>query len=99
MRHAARVDATQASIVAALQAAGAVVWVLGLPVDLLIGIKAANGLKFAFMECKTPQGKRNPKPGRTTDLQERFFAAFPGYPIALVDGPEAALRALRVLSA
>ena len=39
MRRAARVDATQEAIVSALRAAGAYVWVIGLPVDLLVGYK------------------------------------------------------------
>ena len=37
MRHAARVDANQIQIVSALRAAGAYVWIIGLPVDLLVG--------------------------------------------------------------
>ena len=39
MRHAARVDANQQAIVAALRAEGAYVWIIGLPVDLLVGYK------------------------------------------------------------
>ncbi len=39
MRHAARVDANQEQIVSALRAAGAFVWIIGLPVDLLVGYK------------------------------------------------------------
>ena len=42
--------------------------------------------------ASNPQGKNT-----TTKAQERFYQAFPGYPWAQVDGPEAALRALRVL--
>lgn len=39
MRHAARVDANQAAIVAALEAAGATVEVIGQPLDLLVGFR------------------------------------------------------------
>jgi len=39
MRYAARVDANQDAIVATLRAAGAYVWIIGLPVDLLVGYK------------------------------------------------------------
>ena len=39
MRRAARVDANQEQIVSVLRAAGAVVWIIGLPVDLLVGYK------------------------------------------------------------
>ena len=37
MRYAARVDQNQAQVVSALRAAGAYVWIIGLPVDLLVG--------------------------------------------------------------
>jgi hypothetical protein len=37
MRFAARVDKNQSEIVSALRAAGAFVWIIGLPVDLLVG--------------------------------------------------------------
>ena len=54
MRHAARVDANQQAIVAALRAAGCYVWIIGLPVDLLIGYKGHTFL----MEIKTTSKKR-----------------------------------------
>ena len=87
MRYAARVDANQEQIVSALRAAGARVWVIGLPVDLLVGHRG----RLMLMECKVP------KKGRKTALQEKFFAEWSEMPISLVDGPEAALRALGVL--
>ncbi len=88
MRRAARVDATQEQIVSALRAAGARVWFIGLPVDLLVGYRR----RLMLIECKSPGGRKTP-------LQERFFAEWADMPIALADGPEAALRALRVLVA
>lgn len=88
MRRAARVDATQEQIVSALRAAGARVWVIGLPVDLLVGYAG----RLMLMECKSPKGRKTP-------LQAKFMAEWADMPISLVDGPEAALRALRVLSA
>ena len=39
MRYAKRVDANQDQIVSVLRAAGAYVWIIGLPVDLLVGYK------------------------------------------------------------
>jgi hypothetical protein len=39
MRRAARVDENQAQIISALRAAGAYVWIVGLPVDLLVGYR------------------------------------------------------------
>ena len=52
MRHAARVDANQAEIVAVLRAAGAYVWIIGLPVDLLCGYAG----KTTLIEVKTKTG-------------------------------------------
>ena len=93
MRYALRTDANQSQIISALEAAGAKVLIIGKPVDLLIGI---NG-KFAFFECK--DGAKPPSARKKTKLQTMFFATFPDYPVCLVDSPEAALRALRVLQA
>lgn len=90
-RYALRVDANQSQVISALESAGAKVLVIGKPVDLLVGI---NG-KFAFFEVK--DGSKPPSQRKKTKLQERFFALFPGYPVCLVDGPEAALRHLNVL--
>lgn len=87
MRYAARVDATQEQIVSALRAAGAYVWIIGLPVDLLVGYKGHTWL----MECKTDHKKK------LTKLQEDFFAKWPGGTLCRVDGPEAALRAIKVV--
>lgn len=91
-RHALRVDANQTAVISALEAAGAKVWVLGLPVDILCGI---NG-KFAFFEIK--DGAKSPSRRKKTALQEKFFAAYPGYPVCLVDSAETALRHLKVLA-
>ena len=87
MRYAARVDATQEQSVSALRAAGAYVWVIGLPVDLLVGHKNHTYL----VECK--HGPRK----RLTPLQADFFESWSGSTLARVDSPEAALRMLGVL--
>ena len=89
MRRAARVDATQAQIVSAFRAAGAYVWIIGLPVDLLVGYKGSTIL----VECKSGPTKR------LTALQRDFFENWPGSTLSRVDGPEAALRVLRVIAA
>ena len=93
MRHAARVDANKTAVVSALEAAGARVWDLKLPVDLLIGFRG----RWMLMEVK--DGNKPPSARKKTALQERFFAWATGLPVALVDGPGAALRALAVLTA
>jgi hypothetical protein len=87
MRYAARVDATQEAIVSALRAAGAYVWVIGLPVDLLVGYKNHTFL----VECKSGPRKR------LTALQADFFESWTGSTLARIDCPEAALRMIGVV--
>lgn len=89
MRRAARVDANQEAVVSALRSAGAFVWIIGLPVDLLVGFRNHTYL----MEVKVGPRKR------LTALQEDFFANWHGGTLCRVDGPEAALRAIGVLNA
>lgn len=88
MRYAARVDANQAQIVSALRAAGAYVWIIGLPVDLLVGYK-----NYTFLV----EIKDGPKK-RLTALQEDFFKNWSGSTLARIDGPEAALRMIGVVN-
>jgi hypothetical protein len=87
MRYAARVDANQDQIVSALRAAGAYVWIIGLPVDLLVGYKGHSFL----IEIKTGSKKR------LTKLQADFFENWSGSTLARVDSPEAALRMIGVV--
>jgi hypothetical protein len=86
MRYAARVDANQAQIVSALRAAGAYVWIIGLPVDLLVGY---NNQTF-LVEIKDGPKKR------LTKLQQDFFENWSGSTLARIDGHEAALRMIGV---
>jgi hypothetical protein len=87
MRYAARVDQNQDQIVSALRAAGAYVWIIGLPVDLLVGFKDHTFL----VEIKTDSKKR------LTKLQADFFENWSGSTLARVDSPEAALRMIGVV--
>ena len=87
MRHAKRVDANQDQIVVALRAAGANVWIISLPVDLLVGYKGHTFL----VEIKTDAKKR------LTALQADFFENWSGSTLARVDSPDAALRMIGVL--
>jgi hypothetical protein len=87
MRHAARVDKNQQEIVSALRAAGAYVWIIGLPVDLLVGYKGHTFL----VEVKDGPRKR------LTALQDDFFKNWSGSTLARIDGSEAALRMIGVL--
>ena len=87
MKYAARVDANQAQIVSALRAAGAYVWIIGLPVDLLVGYKGHTFL----VEVKDGPRKR------LTALQQDFFNNWSGSTLARVNGPEAALRMIGMI--
>jgi hypothetical protein len=87
MRYAARVDKNQEEIVAALRNAGAYVWIIGLPVDLLVGYKGHTFL----VEVKSTSKKR------LTKLQEDFFSNWSGNTLARIDSPEAALRMIGVV--
>ena len=82
---AKRVDANQEQIVSALRAAGAYVWIIGLPVDLLVGYKN----RTILVEIKSTSKSK------FTDLQKDFFANWAGDALARIDSPEAALRMLR----
>lgn len=87
MRYAARVDANQAEIVKALRQVGAYVWIVGLPVDLLVGYKGHTFL----MEIKTNSKKR------LTDLQSDFFLNWTGGTVCRIDSVESALRMIGVV--
>ena len=82
MRYAARVDANQAQIVSALRAAGAYVWILGLPVDLLVGYNNHTYL----VEIKDGPSKR------LTRLQQDFFGNWTGGTLCRINDAEGALR-------
>lgn len=86
MRYAARVDKNQSEIVNALRAAGAYVWVIGLPVDILVGYNNHTYL----VEIKDGPKKR------LTKLQQDFFENWTGGTLCRIDGPEAALRMIGV---
>ena len=86
MRRAARVDANQIQIVSALRAAGAYVWIIGLPVDLLVGYKGHTFL----VEIKSTSKQR------LTGLQADFFENWMGGTLCRIDNAESALRMLKV---
>jgi hypothetical protein len=94
-RYAARVDSNQAEIVEALRAAGASVWIIGLPVDLCVGFAK----KTALVEVKRTVGKKNPRAADYTALQRDFLDSWRGGPVATVTDVEGAMRVLRVMEA
>ena len=87
MRYAARVDANQKQIITALEAAGAYVWVIGLPVDLLVGYND----KTFLVEVKSTSRKR------LTSLQADFFKSWSGSSLERIETPEQALKMIGVL--
>jgi len=87
MRHAKREDANQDQIVIALRAAGANVWIISLPVDLLVGYKGHTFLVEIKRTAKS----------RFTPLQADFFESWGGGTLARIDSPDAALRMIGVL--
>ena len=95
MRRAAKIDANHDQVVSALRAAGATVQTLaavgkGVP-DLLVGFRGQTIL----MEIK--DGRKIPSAQRLTEDQLKWHGAWNGGPLAVVDGPDAALRMLGVL--
>lgn len=91
MRYAARTDANKDQIVSVLRAAGAYVYDLKLPVDLLVG---HNGITV-LVEIK--DGNKPLSARKLTKLQQDFFDNWTGGPTAIVDNPEAALRLLKTI--
>lgn len=95
MRRAAKIDANQTQVVEALRAAGATVQSLaavgqGVP-DLLVGFQG----KTLLMEVK--DGRKPPSQRQLTEDQLKWHGAWRGGPVAIVDGPDAALRMLGLL--
>ncbi|CAB4134215.1 hypothetical protein UFOVP267_36 [uncultured Caudovirales phage] len=87
MRHAKRTDENQQAIVKALRDAGAYVWIISLPIDLLVGYKSQTFLVEIKRTAKS----------RFTPLQRDFFESWCGGTLARVDSPDAALRMIGVL--
>ncbi len=92
MRRAAKIDANQTQVVTALRAAGAVVHSLaavgnGVP-DLLVAFRGQTML----MEIK--DGSLSQSRQALTPAQVDFHKAWIGGSLSIVDGPDAALRAL-----
>ena len=92
MRYAARSDANQSEIVAALRASGASVFVLKLPVDLLVGYAG----KTALVEIKDPNSRYGRK--GLNQNQSAFLMGWNGGTVALIDSVESAQNLIRMMS-
>jgi hypothetical protein len=93
MRYAAKTDANQAAIVSALRSVGASVWVIGLPVDLLVGVAG----RTALVEVKRLVGKRAPKAASYTPLQVAFMADWRGGTVATITDVDGALTLVKTM--
>jgi hypothetical protein len=81
------VDANQEQIVSALRAANAYVWIIGLPVDLLVGYKG----NVYLLEIKDGPKKK------LTKLQLDFFDKWTGAHLHVVTSPDDALKIIGAL--
>jgi len=92
MRHAARIDANQEQIVAALRAMGATVRIVtqgnGLP-DLLVGFRGMTIL----MEVK--DGQKVPSARKLTPAEQKFFEEWRGGIVAIVNSVDEAIDLLK----
>ena len=87
---ALRVDENQKAIVKALEQVGAFVWIIGRPVDLLVGFRGMTIL----MEVKNPKTSYGKK---LNVNQKEFFNSWKGGTVCSVDSVESALRMLKVI--
>jgi len=92
MRHAARIDANQEQIVAALRAMGATVRIVtqgnGLP-DLLVGFRGVTIL----MEVK--DGQKVLSARKLTPAEQKFFDEWRGGIVAIVNSVDEAIDLLK----
>ena len=64
MKYALRTDRNQGEIVKALEKAGCTVWIIGKPVDLLVGVAGVNYLLEVKDGDKPPSGRKLTKAQR-----------------------------------
>ena len=74
----------------ALRKIGASVWVIGYPLDLLVGYQG----KTTLLEVKTLTGKKSPKANKYTEVQKYFFATWQGGRVETVTDIEGAIAAV-----
>lgn len=93
-RRAAKVDANQRAVIAALEAAGCVVYVIRQPVDLLVGIRGQ------WIPCEVKDGRKPASGRKLKPSQEAFMDACcrAGLPVLVLTGPEQAVEALEAMT-
>lgn len=72
-KYAKRADGNQRDVIAALEKIGCSVYIVGRPVDLLVGFRHFNFL----IECKTTE-TRYGREDRGTDVQNDFIKSWKG---------------------
>jgi hypothetical protein len=88
MTYARKTDSVQAEIVVGLRRCGLQVFVIGRPVDLLVGV----GKYWRLLEVKTPQKNGRKRPRKDQQRQDEFIRVT-NTPV--VTSLEQALRALK----
>jgi hypothetical protein len=91
MRRAARRDDNEQGIVKALRAAGAEVYFIDQPCDLIVGYQG----KTVLLECK--DGDKPPSARKLTPNEQKFFDTWNGGPAYVVDSIDAALAVIKSL--
>ena len=82
-RYAASADLNQKEIIHALKKIGCEVWIIGRPVDLLVGFRRHNFL----IECK----REGVKPRKDQKEQQDWIRDYPGQ-VRICSSPEEAIR-------
>jgi hypothetical protein len=93
LRRAARVDANQSEIVAHLRGLGASVYLIGMPVDCLVGINS----KTALVEIKDPKSRYGKK--GLNENQQSFKDSWKGGTVCQINDVEGATTLIRVMQA
>lgn len=92
MVYAARVDENQGEIIDALREAGASVYIIKLPVDLIVGYKGKTML-VEIKSQKTAYGRKGPNKN-----QAAFMRTWEGGSVAMINSVDAALNLLKVMT-
>ena len=88
IRRAVKRDASEAAIVEALEAAGAWVWRISLPLDLIVFYNH----RILLLEVKNPDSK--PRKDRAKQTEMIAKCQRDGFPVYVVRTPEEALQAI-----
>ena len=92
-RYAAKADNNQPEITQAFLDGGASVYHLKVPVDLMVGY-AGQTVLVEVKNLETRYGRKG-----ANERQGNFMATWKGGAVALVDGPEAARRLMKLMEA